>query len=103
MGWWSPPWKRRAKQWTYVEFQDAQIPDGVKRVDIASDTAYISVFLRSMRVTDLRKGTKKFFGAVHSFIALPHLSGDVAKFHVFTIPGDLKDIDRAHLDRFLSL
>jgi hypothetical protein len=103
MGWWPDSWKQRADQWTYVELNDDQVPDGVTRHDISPDTSYVSVFLRSMRVTRIRRGTNKFYGAVHSYITLPHLSGDIARFHVFTAPNDLKNIDAAHLDRFLSL
>lgn len=56
-----------------------------------------------MRVVDVRKGLSKFYGAVHSFISLPHRSGNLAQFHVLTTPVNLKNIDAARVDRVIQM
>lgn len=57
--------------------------------------------MRSLRICDVRKGLKRFSGAVHSFIELPHLGSGSAAFHTFTVPEQLKAVDAEHLDRII--
>ena len=102
MGWWSDLWKKRSSDWTYGPLSAKQVPDGLEHSVIGDESAYLSIFLRSMRVVYVRKGLKKFFGTVHSFVSLAHLNGD-AEFHVVTTPARLKDIDAANVDRVISM
>jgi hypothetical protein len=56
-----------------------------------------------MRVLYVRKGLNRFFGTVHSFISIPHLSGEAAEFHVVTTPSKLRDIDASNVNQVISL
>jgi len=102
MGWWNNILRQRASQWTYGALAPGQVPDRLEHRPVQADMEYVSIFLRSMRVVDVRRGLKKFYGTVHSFITLPY-DGDDAKFHVLTTPSDLKNIDPTNLDRVITL
>lgn len=67
------------------------------------ESSYLSVFLRSMRIVDVRAGVQRFHGAVSSYCSLPHRSGDKAEFFVLTTPAGLKDVQPKHADRVLTL
>ena len=103
MGWWNEIFRRRAEDWVYSPLDPEQVPDNASHEQVATDSAYLSVFLRSMRVVHVRRGLSRFYGTVHSFTSLPHRSGDQARFNVVTTPGDLKDVDAAHLDRVIQM
>src|SRR4051794_9644786 len=83
--------RTRATDWYFAPLEEAD--------PISPDTAYVNVFLRSMRILNVRKGLKRFTGTVHSFIEVPQSTFGTARFHTFTIPDELKAIDPAHLDR----
>lgn len=70
---------------------------------VEKDKAYLSIFLRSMRIVDVRRGWTKFYPAVHSYVAVPHLRGQLAEFQVVTSPSRLAELDTAHLDRVITL
>lgn len=100
--WWQNIWRERAKDWTLARLEANQVPDQLEHKPIQAGTAYLNVFLRSMRVVDVRRGLTRFYGTVHSFISLPSIATqDVAKFHVLTTPGELENIDAAHIDRVI--
>lgn len=103
MGWWDQLWTQRAQTWTYGYLDAAQVPDGLARAPIPADKFYVSVFLRSMRIVNVRQGLTKFYGTAHSFISVPHLSGKPAQFHVLTTPSNLRDIDAANVDRVINM
>ena len=103
MGWWSDIFTQRAEDWLYHEFQSAQVPGQVPSVTLQSGESYLSITLKSMRVVDVRKGLSKFYGAVHSFISVPHRSGKVAQFHVLTTPANLKNVDASRIDRVIQM
>jgi hypothetical protein len=100
---WADVWRHRAEQWTYGELESTQIPGDFRKETIVENDSYIDVFLRSMRVVNVRKGLKRFYGTVHSFISLSHLYGETAQFHVLTTPTNLSGIDIKNLDRVLQL
>lgn len=102
MGFWNTLMRRKAEDWTYLELGANQVPTGVGHDGIPPDTAYLTLTLRSLRIVDVRKGLKRFFGTVHSWSSLAHLSGR-AQFQVVTTPAELKDADAAHLDRVISM
>lgn len=89
--------RSRAEQWTYLH-----LPGRVDGV-IEPESAYLSVFLRSAHVVDVRRGLRKLYGAVSSSLALPTRSGTTAQFLSTISPGALRDVDPDHLDRYVQL
>jgi hypothetical protein len=98
---WNNIFTRKAEDWTFQSLEANQIPDGKPSQPILADQSYIKIFLRSMRIVDVRKGLKKFYGVVHSFISLPHLE-KTAEFQVITTPKELMNIDASNVDRVLQ-
>lgn len=92
----------KAEDWTFKELSPNQIPNGKPGEPIEKNKAYVTIKLRSMRVINVRKGLKKFYGAVHSFITLGHLGIQKAEFQVLTTPTDLQAIDSTNLHKVLS-
>jgi hypothetical protein len=82
--------RKRATDWYFAPLEEQD--------EIAPDKVYVSVFLRSMRILNVRKGLKRFAGAVHSFIELPQLGPGTAAFNTFTLPDQLKELDPERLD-----
>lgn len=99
MGFWNSIWRKRASDWIYAPLDAAQTPERAERQDVAPQSAYLSVWLRSMRVVNVRKGLSRFYGTVHSAFTVPHRSGIPAKFNVLATPAELKNIDAANIDR----
>jgi hypothetical protein len=91
MDWFSKLIRKRAIDWYFAPLEEKD--------EIPRDEVYVSVFLRSMRILNVRSGLKRFAGAVHSFIELPQLASGTAAFHTFTIPDELKAVDPEHVDR----
>jgi hypothetical protein len=99
---WKSIWKAQAADWTYglLEPPAEQTTDSSRTLKVS--TEYLSIWLKSMRIVDVRRGSRKFYGTVHSFISLPTLSGK-AEFHTLTTPQNLKNIDSIKLDRVIVL
>lgn len=70
---------------------------------IEPNSGYVSIFLRSMRIVNVRKGWNKFYPVVHSCITLPRIDGQRGEFQVVTSPSRLAELDASHLDRVISL
>jgi hypothetical protein len=94
MGWWTDLWTTKATQWTF-----ARLPG--PSAAIPAEGAYVSIFLRSMRIVNVRKGLNRFFGTVHCFTALPHLRNGRAEFHTLTTPAKLAEIDATRVDEII--
>jgi hypothetical protein len=103
MGIWSDLMHKKAEDWTYLEFSADQVPAGVGHEVIEPNSAYLTLTLNSMRVVDVRRGIKRFYGAVHSWSSLSHLGSGRAEFQSVTTPPELKDADSDHLDRVISM
>lgn len=104
MGWWSSIWRTRAEDWIYSSLEPEQTPDNLVRAEITPDTKYLNVFLRSMRITSIRKGLSKFYGTVHSYISVPYITKlEPAEFQVVATPSELKNQDAKHLDRVIKI
>src|ERR1039458_9076544 len=106
MGVWSAIWKTQAKDWTYTKIPANKTPEGLAHADVKPEDGYLNVWLQSFRITNVRKGLKKFYGTVYSFTSLPILDGNggkKAEFQVATTPGQLKNIDAEHVDRIIVL
>ena len=100
---WKDIWRTRAKTWTYSEIPGNKTPEGLGQSVVAAESAYLNVWLTSFRITDVRKGLKKFYGTVHSFITLPVLGDQKADFQVVTTPGQLQKIDAENVDPIIVL
>lgn len=103
MGVWLPKWKKQAEEWTYIEFEKHQVPNGLARTTIEANAWYLHIVLHSMRVVHVRKGISKFYGAAHSWISVAHIGQGTAEFQVLTTPSQLKDVDAANLDRVITM
>jgi hypothetical protein len=97
---WSSIWGQRANLWTSGKLQ---APAGFKETPIISNEAYVSIYLKSMFIKDFRRGFNQYFGTVHSFISIPHLSGQTAEFHVVTTPTALRGITGKNLNKIIQL
>lgn len=103
MGWWSDLWKRRSEDWIFSPLDAQQVPGNVEHKPVEENTSYLSIFLKSIRIVNVRKGLAKFYGTVHSFISLPHISGDFAEFNVVTTPSSLINVDAERIDRIIQI
>ncbi|MFL6311976.1 MAG: hypothetical protein ACJ71W_07700 [Terriglobales bacterium] len=92
-----------AADWTYESIDSKHVADGLDHVLIKPRTSYISIFLHSMRIVDVRKGWNKFYPAVHSYISIPHQGGEAAEFQVVTSPSKMLELDAAHVDRVIAV
>jgi hypothetical protein len=93
MDWFARLVSERATDWYFAPLKQGSA--------IAADSVYISIFLRSLHIRDVRRGLKRFTGAVHSFIEVSQLATGSAAFHTFTVPEQLKAIDPQRLDRVI--
>jgi hypothetical protein len=101
MEWWKDIWTREASTWACLEFGlGSALPDNSV---VAPNSGYLSILLKALQLKNVRKGLVRFSGAVHSFISIPHLSGNTASFHVFTSPATLQNIDSKNADRILVM
>jgi hypothetical protein len=91
MDWFKRLISERATDWYFEPLEQGD--------PIAADSSYINIFLRSLHIRDVRRGLKRFTGAVHSFIEVSQLGTGPASFHTFTVPDQLKAIDAERLDR----
>lgn len=97
MGWWPVLMRGRAEQWTYL-----QLP-AQRGGEVEPESAYLSVFLRSAHVVDVRRGLRRLYGAVSSSLELPTRAGTTAQFVSTVSPASLQDVDPDHLDRYVQL
>jgi hypothetical protein len=102
VGWWRDVWRGRAQDWIAQPLGASQVPGSVAPDPIPLDV-YLSIFLASLRVVDVRRGIDRFYGAVDSTISLPHRTRGRAEFHVVTTPTELHKIDAKHVDRVVQL
>ncbi|MDQ3914997.1 MAG: hypothetical protein M3323_06645 [Actinomycetota bacterium] len=102
MGWWSPALRAKAGSWTFGALVADQVPDALPHEQVAPDASYLSGFLRSMWITDVRRGVTRFYGTLQSHTTLPHLSGAPAEFQVVVTPPDLRDIERGDAHRSVT-
>jgi hypothetical protein len=95
--------RQKAETWTYLELSGEQVPTKADHAAIAPNEAYLTLTLRSLRIVDVRKALKRFYGAVHSWSSVAHVGTGRAEFEVVTTPADLRDADAEHLDRVIAM
>jgi hypothetical protein len=103
MGWWDQLWKTQSQDWVYGWLNANQIPPGAPSGPVQPDTAYLNIFLKSARVVNVRRGLETFYGAVHSFMRVPHRSQMTAEFNMVITPSSLKNIDAKGIDRVVQI
>lgn len=99
MGWWSRLLRTKAEDWVFASVAE----EGVERRTVEPETAYLGVFLRSMRIVHVREGLSRFYGAVSSTCTVPHRGGAPAEFFVVTTPAALRDVEAGDADRVVVL
>jgi hypothetical protein len=102
MGWWTEVWAKPAEDWVFAWLDPEQEPKASAAKEAEADSDYLSVFLKSARVTNVREGLTKFYGAVHSYIQLDHRSDGKAEFNAVTTPAALKGVDAKGIDRVIQ-
>lgn len=103
MGFFSKIFKTRAEDWFFAYLEPNQTPSNSPREKVNPDQAYLSLHMKSMRIVNVRKGLNTFYGAIHSFVSLPHRGGQPAEFNVLTTPMKLEELDAKNIDRVISL
>jgi hypothetical protein len=95
--------RTRTTDWFFARLEgEAEAAEATGR-HVEPEAAYLSVILRSMRVTHSRKGLSRFYAAVTSCCSLPRRGGAPAQFFVLTTPPSLRGIEPKHADRILTL
>ncbi len=104
MGFLSKIFKSRAKDWYYGRLSKDQVPNKVESKVISPNTVYVDIWLRSLRIVNVRKGLNTFYPVVHSFISIPYLGKDKpAEFNMMTTPTKLEKLDAKRIDRIVTL
>jgi len=104
VGFWSALYKKKAEDWVFARLDGSQVPEEPKaNADLIADEAYLTITLRSLRVVNVRKLATKFYGVVHSFTTLDHLSGRNGEFQTVTSPTQLQSIDPKNVDRVMQI
>ena len=94
-------WVTHAKDWTYAKIPPGNTPEKLEHKIIVAGDGYLNIWLTSFRICNIRKGLKKFFGTVYSYISLPIIDNGKAEFQSVTTPRELQKIDAQHLDRII--
>lgn len=103
MGWIYDHFSKPTEDWIFTLLKENQVPEEPKSNDaIAHNESYVVITLRSMRLVKVRKLFTKFYGVVHSYIRLNHLSGDCS-FQTVTTPAQLRQIDPENVDRIIQV
>jgi len=97
-------WSTETQSWTFGRIAPSRIdaPYSLPERPLDAGKEYVNLVLRAMRITHVRRGTSKYFGAIHSFITLDHPLVTDHAFHVLTAPAHLRDLDAANLDRVVQ-
>lgn len=96
-------WKTEAKEYVHGQLDASQGPPGILVNPVVADKAYLEVTLQRLKILNVRVGTKKYYGAIHSDVGLLHDSGGRVNFKSLITPDALKgkDVDASHLDRVI--
>ncbi len=95
--------RQQTNDWTFVQLDPKQCPKGTVRRQLQADQDYFSIYLKSMRVVNVRVGVRKFYGMVSSYASVGHLSGKTLEFSQASTPERLKQVDSQHLDQVIAM
>ena len=73
-----------------------------KGSDIRAHENYLSITVHVLKITKVRKLTKKFYGAVHGSVQIQHEDGNPREFQLFDTLGKMKEFDPKNLDRIIQ-
>lgn len=103
MSFWNSIFTKRSEDWTFSRLQPDQVPDEPKQnLDIAPNSGYLTIQVKSFRVVNVRKLTKKFYGMIHSRVSMLNIGGPDATFQTVSTPSELKLVDPRNLDRVIT-
>lgn len=96
--------KTRSKDWIFQKLEDSQTPPDSLTESIEINENYIEIWLKSLRIVDVRKGLSKFHPVAHSFISIPYFGSiEPAEFNMVTKPGKLEELNSNNIDRVISV
>lgn len=103
MGWWKELLFAKTQDWIYASLDPEQVPGQLIREPVIKDKSYVRIYLKSMRIVNVRKGLSRFYGAIHSFASFVHTSGKPAQFSQIIIPNELRNVDADRIDRVIAI
>jgi len=95
MKWFDDIWKEKAKQYVHGYL-------GQPGPAVLPGESYLTIDVAALWIPYVRKLLTKFYGAVHGTVDVPSETGEAAKFQLFDILGDAKEMDANHLDRIIQ-
>jgi hypothetical protein len=104
MSFWDALLRKRTEDWLFYRFQPGQVPGSPSSEPIAPNEAYANIWLKSARVVNVRRGLKRFYGAVHSYISLtPVAQAEAIEINTVVTPKLLQNVDPRNVDRVISV
>jgi hypothetical protein len=103
MSLWRDIWQDNIRDWSFQPMAAEQVPDKLEHRTIKEGSAYLKVFLRAIRLANLRAKAARFCMAVHSNISVSDLHNNRVEFQVVTTPPELKDGHSTSLDTVVPL
>jgi hypothetical protein len=103
MGWWKKLFYTYAQDWIYASLEPSQVTGQSIRKSVLKNENYVRIYLKSMRIVNVRRGLTKFYGTVHSFASFPHTSGNPSQFSKLIVPSELKNVDAERIDRIITI
>lgn len=79
-------WRTQSQDYIFGYAVPVNTPMPELGAQVAASNDYISVWLRRMHIVDVRIGTEKFYGAIHSDLGIWHDSGEFVNFQQVMLP-----------------
>jgi len=95
MKWFDDIWKEKAQHYVHGYVGQPGPPT-------SPGESYLTIDVAAIWIPYVRKGLTKFYGAVHGTVDVPSETGDIAKFQLFDVLADAKEMDASHLDRIIQ-
>jgi hypothetical protein len=95
MKWFDDIWKEKAQHYVHGYLGGPGAP-------ALPGESYLTIDVIAIWIPYVRKGLTKFYGTVHGTIDVPSETGETAKFQLFDVLADAKEMDAAHLDRIVQ-
>ncbi|MCO6458756.1 MAG: hypothetical protein J5I93_25900 [Pirellulaceae bacterium] len=94
-------WTSKSVEYTHGFLKPEQVPAELDLGTLQANATYLSVWLRRMRIENVRVGWKKFHAAVHSEVGALHASGAPTVFRSVISPPQMRDVDPKTLNRVI--
>ena len=79
--------RTKTSDWIFGYLPAERTPAKEKNEEVSPNSAYITVWLKSARIVNVRSGLSKFFGMVHCHTSLPvQGQSEPAQFHYVSMP-----------------